>query len=217
MNSSDEIALTVPARPRRPRGRAGARRTLALAALAVAGLAAVAGCSSAPAAPGAAASGTPAQAAATSPAAAPSTSAPAAAPPSSAAAPSSAPASPAPPAATPVLGQLAGVFAHGTGFGQVRPAEVFNGGDPTGLVSKITWSSWGGATATGAGTSTYVAANQPVAAGTPQPATIVAFDLGTCHGKLMYQAVEWYFPQHGQAFSASHYENVCTGTFVPSS
>jgi hypothetical protein len=203
MNSSDVTELSGPARPR------GRRRPVLVAALAAAGLAAVAGCAPAPAATGTAPSATPTQAAATGPAASPAgPGAPVASLPASSAPPSE--------AATPVLGQLAGVFAHGTGFGRVRPAEVFNGGDPTGLVSKITWSSWGGATATGSGTSTYVAANQPVAAGRPQPATIVAFDLGTCHGKLMYQAVEWYFPQHGQAFSASHYENVCNGTFVPS-
>jgi len=118
------------------------------------------------------------------------------------------------PAVAPTLGQLAGVFANGTGFGQIRPAEVYNGGDPTGLVNKITWQSWGGATATGTGTSTYVSANQPVAAGTPQSVTIVAFQLGTCGGKLMYQAVEWYFPQHGQAFNPNQYENICTGTYV---
>jgi hypothetical protein len=203
MNSSDVTELSGPARPR------GRRRPVLVAALAAAGLAAVAGCAPAPAATGTAPSATPTQAAATGPAASPAgPGAPVASLPASSAPPSE--------AATPVLGQLAGVFAHGTGFGRVRPAEVFNGGDPTGLVSKITWSSWGGATATGSGTSTYVAANQPFAAGRPQPATIVAFDLGTCHGKLMYQAVEWYFPQHGQAFSASHYENVCNGTFVPS-
>jgi hypothetical protein len=50
----------------------------------------------------------------------------------------------------PVLGRPAGVFAQGTGFGQARPARIFNGGDPTGLVTK----------------------------------------LGTCHGTLMYKAVE---------------------------
>jgi hypothetical protein len=119
--------------------------------------------------------------------------------------------------ATPVLGKLAGLFAHGSGFGRARPAEIFLGGDPTGLVTKITWQSWGAATARGTGTSTYVAGNQSVAAGTQQRATVVAFDLGTCHGKLMYRAVEWYFPQRGGVFSASHYENVCTGTFVPAS
>jgi hypothetical protein len=37
------------------------------------------------------------------------------------------------------------------GFGTMRPAEIFNGGDPSGLVTGIHWSSWGGSTAVGAG------------------------------------------------------------------
>jgi hypothetical protein len=119
-----------------------------------------------------------------------------------------------PQASIPVLGQLAGTFAHGQGFGQVRPATVFNGGDPTGLVTGMTWSSWGGSTATGTGTSDYVGPGQSVATGTQEPVTIVAFKLGTCDGKLMYQAVEWYFPQHNQAFTANRYENICNGTYV---
>ncbi|MGH3275090.1 MAG: hypothetical protein ACRDNZ_12310 [Streptosporangiaceae bacterium] len=119
------------------------------------------------------------------------------------------------PSGTPSLGRPAGVFAHGSGFGQVRPAEIFNGGDPTGLVTKVTWKSWGGPTATGTGTSVYVADDQPVADGTQQSVTVVAFKLGTCGGKLMYQAVEWYFPQHGQSFSPVRYENICAGAYVP--
>ena len=118
------------------------------------------------------------------------------------------------PAAVPVLGQPVGVFTNGRGFGEVRPATVFNGGDPTGLVMGITWSSWGGSTAIGTGTSDYVGPNQLVATGTQEPVTIAAFNLGTCDGKLMYQAVEWYFPQHGQTFNPSQYENICTGTYV---
>jgi hypothetical protein len=117
-------------------------------------------------------------------------------------------------AAAPTLGQLAGDFSQGSGFGQVEPAEVFNGGDPTGLVSAITWSSWGGPTATGTGTSDYVAPGQTVAGGSEDPVTIVAFDLGTCNGTLMYQAVEWYFPQYGGAFDPDQYENVCLGTYI---
>jgi len=116
----------------------------------------------------------------------------------------------------PALGQPAGVFAHGAGFGLVRPARIFNGGDPTGLVTGITWGSWGGASATGTGTSEYEAPGQSVAAGREEPAKVVAFDLGTCDGKLMYQAVEWYFPQHGQSFRPGQYENVCAGRYVPS-
>jgi hypothetical protein len=124
------------------------------------------------------------------------------------------PPKPEPSTSRPVLGQLTGDFAHGQGFGKVRPTTVFNGGDPTGLVTSITWSSWGGSTATGTGTSDYVGPNQTVAGGTQEKVTIVAFDLGTCGGKLMYRAVEWYFPQHGQSFNPSQYEDVCTGSYV---
>lgn len=124
-------------------------------------------------------------------------------------------ASPTPsPAAIPTLGQLAGDFAHGQGFGQVKPTKIFNGGDPTGLVTNVAWSSWGGTQATATGTAEYVGPNQSVAQGTEESATVVAFDLGTCDGKYMYQAIEWYFPQHNQAFNPSTYENICTGSYV---
>jgi hypothetical protein len=120
------------------------------------------------------------------------------------------------PAAVPTLGRPAGLFAHGgEGFGKVRPTTIFNGGDPTGLVSHVSWRSWGGARATGTGKSDYVGPNQIVAQGTQESATVVAFNLGTCHGKLMYRAVEWYFPQHGQRFDPHRYENICNGSYVP--
>ncbi|HEY6277495.1 MAG TPA: hypothetical protein VIX86_14305 [Streptosporangiaceae bacterium] len=117
--------------------------------------------------------------------------------------------------AVPTLGRPAGLFAHGAGFGEVRPARIFNGGDPTGLLVHVVWTSWGGSRAVGTGTSDYVGPNQSVATGRQQQATVVAFNLGTCHGKLMYRAVEWYFPQHGQSFSASHYQDICNGAYVP--
>src|ERR1019366_2626025 len=50
--------------------------------------------------------------------------------------------------------------------------------------------------------------------GTEQPATVVTFKLGNCFGDFVYQAVEWYFPQHGQRFNPDEYENICTGAFV---
>jgi len=50
----------------------------------------------------------------------------------------------------PVLGGKA--FAPmGKGFGTAAPREIFNGGDPSGLVEKIKWSHWGQRTATGWG------------------------------------------------------------------
>lgn len=118
------------------------------------------------------------------------------------------------PAGVPTLGQLAGDFAQGQGFGQVKPAKIFNGGDPTGLVTHVVWSSWGGTQATATGTAEYVGPNQSVAQGTEESATVVAFDLGSCGGKYMYQAVEWYFPQHKQAFNPNTYENICTGSYA---
>jgi hypothetical protein len=113
----------------------------------------------------------------------------------------------------PTLGILAGTYVHGSGFGQVEPKKVDNGGDPTGIVSSITWNNWGGGQAVGTGLSDYVGPNQTVANGTIEPVRIVAFDLGTCHGRYMYEAVEWYFPQHGQTFDANQFDDVCTGAY----
>jgi len=73
------------------------------------------------------------------------------------------------------------------GFGQVRPREISLGGDPTGILSGITWRSWGGSRATGTGTSVYVTPSQTVAQGREEPATVVADDLGSCRGAPAYQ------------------------------
>jgi hypothetical protein len=118
------------------------------------------------------------------------------------------------PASEPTLGVLAGVFTQGKGFGEVKPSEFFNGGDPTGLVTHIVWKYWGEPKVTGTGVSEYIAPNQDVAEGKELPATVVAFKLGDCSGHFVYQAVEWYFPQHGQKFNPDQYENICTGAFV---
>jgi hypothetical protein len=83
-------------------------------------------------------------------------------------------------------------------------------------VTGIVWRSWGGSTAIGTGTSDYVGPHQPVAAGTEESVTIVAFHLGICDGRLVYRAVDWYFPQHGQSFNPNQYEDICIGTYMPS-
>jgi hypothetical protein len=186
----------------------------ALAAVAAAAAAVVTGCSASPSQPdlGVSASNpatSPAAVAASTPAATASTVATPTTPVTPQ--PSATPTTPAP-----TLGQLAGVFAQGQGFGQVEPSTIFNGGDPTGLVKNITWQSWGARRAIGQGLAEYVGPNQSVATGKQKPATVVAFHLGMCDGKLMYQAVEWYFPEKGQSFNPTQYENVCTGTYVPS-
>jgi hypothetical protein len=115
--------------------------------------------------------------------------------------------------AQPTLG-VAGAFgANGVGFGAVRPTEISLGGDPTGILTGITWQSWGGASATGSGTSTYVAPGQTTAQGTQQTATVVASGLGTCKGAPAYQQVVWYFPQDGQtpADNGGSPIQACTG------
>lgn len=112
-------------------------------------------------------------------------------------------------ASPPVLGAA---WASGVqGYGQARPAGLSSNGDPTGIVNDLTWSSWGGVTATGTGTAEYIAPGQSVAQGTQDQATVVAFDLGTCNGTNAYRAVEWYFPGHGQHFDPTRYVDACTG------
>jgi hypothetical protein len=100
------------------------------------------------------------------------------------------------------------------GYGTVRPAKVFNGGDPTGMIWDISWSSWGGPQAEGTGTSYWEAPGATVAESVSRPATIVAYDLGTCNGQLMYQAAKWYFPGEGESFDPRGHYNICTGDYV---
>lgn len=110
----------------------------------------------------------------------------------------------------PVLGK---VYAPGQqGYGQVQPTTIFNGGDPTGRITNIKWSSWGAAQATGTGIADYQAPGQGTADTKPEQATVVAFNLGKCGSTLMYQSVTWFFPQHGQTFksASSHANNTCT-------
>jgi hypothetical protein len=52
---------------------------------------------------------------------------------------------------TPVLGSKEFAAPSGSGWGTYKPAEIYNGGDPSGMVKDIVWSHWGDATATGIG------------------------------------------------------------------
>ena len=110
---------------------------------------------------------------------------------------------------------LAGPWGQGQkGYGHVRPRTIFNGGDPTGLVKAIHWTSWGGRRATGTGTAEWLGPHQIVAQGQFQTgAKVILFQLGRCRGRAAYNAIEWYFPAHGQKFSPGNYINACTGTY----
>ncbi len=50
-----------------------------------------------------------------------------------------------------VLGSAEFAKPDGAGWGSTQPAKIYNGGDPSGLVTEIHWTSWGGSTAIGYG------------------------------------------------------------------
>ena len=109
---------------------------------------------------------------------------------------------------------LAGPWSIGQeGYGHVRPVTVFNGGDPTGLVRRIEWLAWGGPRAVGVGSGFYVAPNQVTAEGQRAAVVIVLFQLGRCHGRIAYNAIDWYAPEYGEHFNAHRYINACTGSY----
>jgi hypothetical protein len=99
--------------------------------------------------------------------AAPTTSAPGSIPPVTPLVPTTSTTSPTSttePAVVPTLGVEWGPDQKG--YGTVRPATIFNGGDPTGMVINVAWQSWGGPQAMASGISEYVGPNQFVADGT---------------------------------------------------
>lgn len=81
--------------------------------------------------------------------------------------------------ATVVLGSSAFAGAIGVGWGRPHPSEIFNGGDPSGLVTRIHWRGWGGPQSTGRGlTSIFKPAGGYY--GTLVTAQLKAFDRGRC-------------------------------------
>jgi hypothetical protein len=120
-----------------------------------------------------------------------------------------------PPPDSPTLG-LTGAWFEGSGFGQVEPTTIFLGGDPTGLLTAVTWSTWGGSEATGKGTGWFVPPSASTTQGSYQQASIVSFDLGRCGNHRAYEEVDWYFPLEGQKFDPSEAEYACTKAFVDS-
>ncbi|MGW5524863.1 hypothetical protein [Gordonia sp. NPDC003950] len=101
------------------------------------------------------------------------------------------------------------------GYGQIKPAKIYNGGAGVlGEVDNVVWSSWGGPEAHAVGTAAWPDPTKIEADLFPEQTQVVAFNLGTCDGQLMYQNLEWYFPQHGESFDPTHYLNMCTGEYV---
>jgi hypothetical protein len=96
--------------------------------------------------------------------------------------------------AAPLLGSHVFYAPQARGFGSAHPAAISNGGDPSGIVTKIRWSDWGGATAIGHGSSSIYKPNggyYPRLVGIE----LRAQHLGTCSGKLVYRQLEIRVPK----------------------
>jgi hypothetical protein len=115
-------------------------------------------------------------------------------------APTSAAPTPTPTTAVVVLGSASNFGPSAKGFGEAQPSTIFLGGDPTGLVTDVTWSSWGAATANGMGTAVN-AAHSTVASAPHEQATVVASNPQTCNGVTMYTRLVWYFPSDGGTYA----------------
>ncbi len=96
------------------------------------------------------------------------------------------------------------------GLGAAHPHEISLGGDALSYVGEIHWRNWGAPRAIGHGVAWYLPpGTRSVSEGHSEAATIVAFDLGTCKGKLAYRKLEWFFPAHGGHFKAANGGDLC--------
>jgi hypothetical protein len=126
------------------------------------------------------------------------------------------------PAAVTTLGILDSTLPYQKGYGTARPSEISVGGDSSGNVTNITWTSWGGAQATGTGTAGYgggrYGACTAFKAAHPgvdceQRVPIVAYNLkSNCGGHPGYNSVEWYFPLAGETrdLNVPSYNSLCS-------
>ena len=95
------------------------------------------------------------------------------------------------PAGQPVLGSKAFIPRVGVGWGTYQPREIFNGGDPSGMVHGITWTDWGKADAYGYGKTYIFKQNGGYYPGSVT-AELRAYDLGRCvpNGPLTYELLD---------------------------
>jgi len=110
---------------------------------------------------------------------------------------------------TPILGLSWGP--NQRGYGEPRPASIFNGGDPTGEVNRIEWKRWGSKRSVGWGRGFFVWPGFSVANGQRARARVVAFNLGNCGGRRAYRSLVWFFPRYGEKFHRQTAINACTG------
>jgi hypothetical protein len=116
-------------------------------------------------------------------------------------------------AANPVLGAKSFAAPYGKGFGTPEPAEIFNGGDPSGSVTQIQWTGWGNPSAIGYGLNPIF---KPHGGYYRKPARIElrATGLGKCGSRTAYTRLEVRIPKHpggklGKWFSWSGAKTIC--------
>jgi hypothetical protein len=109
---------------------------------------------------------------------------------------------------TPIL--IGSSAPHSKGYGHVKPGEIYNGGDPSGLICRIHWLSWGGSMAIGSATGLYIGPHQTVSQGRWAPAVVVLLNLGTWRGRPAYKAIDEYFPGHSGSFATAAGVSPCT-------
>lgn len=116
----------------------------------------------------------------------------------------------------PVLGSRAFEL-NGSGWGSPEPVEIFNGGDPSGLVTEIHWRGWGTPTATGYGLNSIF---KPQGGYYPQPVRIElrATGLGHCglepaYTRLLARAPSRPGGPPGPWFSWSGAATICSSQY----
>ena len=77
-------------------------------------------------------------------------------------------------------------FRYAVGWGQVRPTQIFNGGDPSGDIVHVSWKTWGGPAANGWG-KTFAFKPHGGYYQKPVLAHLHAQDLGKCSGHRAYR------------------------------
>lgn len=98
-------------------------------------------------------------------------------------------------ASSPVLGSKAFAASDGKGFGTAEPSEIFNGGDPSGSVTKIHWTGWGNPSSIGYGLNPIFKPGGGYY-GKLARVDLRATELGKCGAKAAYTLLEIRAPKH---------------------
>ena len=109
-------------------------------------------------------------------------------------------------APSPTLGSHLGGATKG--FGQVKPKTVSLGGDPTGIVTKLSWKSWGSPSAVGTGKGYYTPPGKPTADSVSVKVTLKASSLGSCKGHEAYKRIGFTYHYRGKSHAGASY-GVC--------